>query len=136
VKNLKSYLAAVCLLAVAITAGRASADLSHSAIYEGTAQSGVITVTGPVGQNFAIRAEQPSGSYALIYSGTLGTTSTASVNAVPSGILGNDTPPFIVVFFTPSQPVQAIPVYAYKSYGSGEAPFAGEPEPDDGHWLW
>ena len=100
---------AATLLAIA-SSPRAQAQLAADANYFGSDDCGAITVTGAPGTRYQIFGEQSDGSYVLISAGMLKDSGSVSTGVVPTGVIGNGTPMFMVRAWNASGDCEWIPV--------------------------
>lgn len=107
---LASLFAGLAALLAIASSPAARAELAVTASYFGGDDCGVITVTGAAGTRFQIYAEQPNGTYALLTGGALKDTGSVSTGVVPTGVIGNGTPMFMVRMWNMNGECQWIPV--------------------------
>jgi len=92
---------AVLLLVSAFTAAAwilptAEAELTASAVYSGSDEAGVIAIQAAPMTPFQVFAELPDGSLAQLCAGMVPNSGSAWIGAVPTGVLGNGMPMFMV----------------------------------------
>jgi hypothetical protein len=121
---MRKFITAAAALVLGALSTQAQAAPAGIATYLGTSESGLVTIVGAPGQGVVLRGEQPSGQYAILFSGHLGLTGVRVVPVMVNGIQGNGQAEFLVTYQT-SPGSQTVPVILGPGW-----------EPDDGLWLW
>lgn len=89
------FAVAVAILAT-VGSAPARAELAVTASYFGSEDCGAITISGAAGTRYQIFAEQADGTYTAVSGGMLKESGSVSTGVVPTGVVGNGTPMFMV----------------------------------------
>lgn len=84
-----------------ISIASVAADGGPTAAYQGDGAQGVLLLTAGNDGTFTVRAEQPSGGYAIVSQGDAFAGQTVAVAVSGGGVPGNSTPAWMVEFRAP-----------------------------------